>query len=153
MQLLRLYHGADWPSSRADGTRIRYVRCRMHQRAPEVCGNKTCTDMDALENAVLERIRAYAADYFDPEKVTLPEQDDPIQQREQAKRDELKRLKSEADRRRKAMQELYLDKASGLIDAVQFSEMNQTFLEEVKRQRPGSIHWKRNWNNSRKRPV
>ena len=118
---------------RADGTKIRYVRCRMHQRAPEVCGNKTCTEMNALENAVLERIRAYAADYFDPEKVTLPEQDDPIQQREQAKRDELKRLKSEADRRRKAMQELYLDKVSGLIDAVQFSEMNQTFLEEVKK--------------------
>ena len=88
--------------------------------------------MNALENAVLERIRAYAADYFDPEKVTLPEQDDPIRQREQARRDELKRLKSEAARRRKAMQELYLDKVSGLIDAVQFSEMNQTFLEEVK---------------------
>lgn len=118
---------------RADGTKMRYVRCRMHQRAPEVCGNKTCTEMDALENAVLERIRAYAADYFDPEKVTLPEQDDPIQQREQVRRDELKRLKSEADRRRKAMQELYLDKVSGLIDAVQFSEMNQTFLEEVKK--------------------
>lgn len=109
--------------------------------------------MNALENAVLERIRAYAADYFDPEKVPLPEQDDPIRRREQARRDELKRLKSEAARRRKAMQELYLDKVSGLIDAVQFSEMNQTFLEEVKRQRPGSIHWKRNWHNSRKRPV
>ena len=118
---------------RADGTQRRYVRCRMHQRAPEVCGNKTCTEMDALENAVLERIRAYVADYFDPEKVTLPEQDDPIRQREQVRRDELKRLKSEAARRRKAMQELYLDKVSGLIDAVQFSEMNQTFLEEVKK--------------------
>ena len=117
---------------KADGTQRRYVRCRMHQRAPEVCGNKTCTDMNALENAVLERIRAYVADYFDPEKVTLPEQDDPIQQREYAKRDELKRLKSEVDRRRKAMQELYLDKVSGLIDTVQFSEMNQTFLEDVK---------------------
>ena len=31
------------------------------------------------------------------------------------------------------MQELYLDKVSGLIDAIQFSEMNQTFLEEVKK--------------------
>ena len=118
---------------RADGTQRRYVRCRMHQRAPEVCGNRTCTDMDALENAVLERIRVYAADYFDPEKVALPEQDDPIRQREQARRDEQKRLKSEAARRRRAMQELYLDKASGLISAVQFSEMNQTFLEEVKK--------------------
>ena len=117
---------------RADGTRVRYVRCRMHQRAPEVCGNKTCTNLNDLQELVLERIRVYVADYFDPEKVTLPEQDDPIQQREHAKRDELKRLKSEVDRRRKAMQELYLDKVSGLIDTVQFSEMNQTFLEDVK---------------------
>ena len=117
----------------ADGTRTRYVRCRMHQRAPEQCSNKTCTNLNDLQELVLERIRVYVADYFDPEKATLPEQDDPIQQREHAKRDELKRLKSEAARRRKAMQELYLDKASGLIDAVQFSEMNQTFLEEVKK--------------------
>ena len=53
-------------------------------------------------------------------KSSPSEQDDPIRQREQARRDELKRLKSEAARRRKAMQELYLDKVSGLIDAVQF---------------------------------
>ena len=53
-------------------------------------------------------------------------------QREQAKRDELKRLKNEVDRRRKAMQELYLDKVSGLIDTVQFAAMNEAFLQEVK---------------------
>ena len=35
---------------RADGTRIRYVRCRMHQRAPEQCGNKTCTNLTDLQN-------------------------------------------------------------------------------------------------------
>ena len=55
-----------------------------------------------------------------------------MRQREQAKRSELKRLQCEADRRRKAMQQLYLDKASGLIDAVQFSEMNRAFGEEIK---------------------
>ncbi len=117
---------------RADGTRVHYVRCRMHQRAPERCGNKTCTNLDDLQELVLRRIREYVEDYFDPEKVELPEQGDPVWQREQAERSELKRLKSEVERRRKAMQELYLDKVSGLIDAVQFSEMNQTFLEEVK---------------------
>ena len=116
---------------RADGTQRRYVRCRMHQRAPEVCANKTCTDLNALENAVLERIRAYAAAYFAPEKVVLPESNASARQ-EQTRRDALKRLKSEADRRRRAMQELYLDKASGLIAPVQFAELNQTFLEEVK---------------------
>lgn len=34
---------------RADGFQRRYVRCRMHQRAPERCSNKTCTDLNALE--------------------------------------------------------------------------------------------------------
>ena len=117
---------------KADGTRVNYVRCRMHQRAPKRCRNKTCTNLDDLQELVLKRIREYAAEYFDPEKVELPRRDDPVRQRAQAQRSELKRLKGEADRRRKAMQQLYLDKASGLIDAVQFSEMNQTFLEDVK---------------------
>ena len=55
-----------------------------------------------------------------------------MQQREQAQRSELKRLKGEVERRRKAMQELYLDKVSGLIDAVQFAVMNRAFGEEIK---------------------
>ncbi len=117
---------------KADGTRVHYVRCRMHQRAPKRCGNKTCTNLDDLQELVLWRIREYAAEYFDPEKVELPRRNDPVRQREQAQRSELKRLKGEADRRRKAMQQLYLDKASGLIDNVQFSEMNRAFGEEIK---------------------
>ena len=117
---------------KADGTRVHYVRCRMHQRAPKRCGNKTCTNLDDLQELVLWRIREYAAKYFDPEKVELPRRDDPVRQRAQAQRSELKRLKGEADLRRKAMQQLYLDKASGLIDAVQFSEMNRAFGEEIK---------------------
>lgn len=116
---------------RADGTKKRYVRCRMHQRAPEVCSNKTCTDLAGLQELILQRIRAYVTDYFDPKKVELPEQDEPIRQREQAKYEELRRLKGEVDRRRKAMQELYLDKVSGLIEPVQFAEMNRSFLQEV----------------------
>ena len=117
---------------KADGTRVRYVRCRMHQRAPERCRNKTCTNLDDLQELVLRRIREYAAEYFDPEKVELPRRDDPVQQREQAQRSELKRLKGEVERRRKAVQQLYLDKVSGLIDAVQFAEMNRAFGEEIK---------------------
>lgn len=117
---------------RADGVQRRYVRCRMHQRAPERCSNKTCTDLNALENIVRERIREYAEVYVDPEKVELPQRDDPVRQRAQAKRSELKRLQCEADRRRRALQQLYLDKVSGLIDAAQFSEMNRAFGEEIK---------------------
>lgn len=117
---------------KADGTCVRYVRCRMHQRAPKRCGNKTCTNLDELQELVLRRIREYAAEYFDPEKVELPRREDPMRQRAQAQRSELKRLKGEVERRRKAMRQLYLDKVSGLIDAVQFSELNRAFGEEIK---------------------
>lgn len=41
----------------------------MHQRAPEQCSNKTCTNLNDLQELVLERIRVYVADYFDPEKL------------------------------------------------------------------------------------
>ena len=116
---------------RADGTKIRYIRCRMHQRAPEQCGNKTCTNLTDLQNVVLQRIRVYVSDWFDPEKVKLPEQDDPVRQRNQAMREELRKLRGDVERRRKAMQELYLDKVSGLIGSAQFFEMNKSFLDEV----------------------
>ena len=116
---------------RADGTKIRYIRCRMHQRAPEQCGNKTCTNLTDLQNVVLQRICAYVSDWFDPEKVKPPEQDDPVRQRNQAMREELRKLRGDVERRRKAMQELYLDKVSGLIDSAQFFEMNKSFLDEV----------------------
>ena len=116
---------------RGDGTQKRYVRCRMHQRAPERCGNKTCTDLAALQDLVLGCIRTYAADWFVPEKVKLPEPEDPARQRNQAMKDELWRLQGNVDRRRKAMQELYLDKVSGLIDTAQFAEMNKSFLDEI----------------------
>ena len=45
--------------------------------------------------------------------------------------EELRKLRGDVERRRKAMQELYLDKVSGLIDSAQFFEMNKSFLDEV----------------------
>lgn len=114
-----------------DGVRVRYVRCRIHQRAPERCCNKTCTDMSVLEDMVLERIRAYEADWFDPEKMELPEPENCFCQREETRSSELRRLKLEMGKRQRAMRELYLDKASGLIDAAQFTVMQEAFLQEV----------------------
>lgn len=109
-----------------------YVRCRMHQRAPTRCSNQTCTNLNHLDDMVLQRIRSYVQAYFDPQKMELPRQDNPARKREQAMHEELRRLKNEIVRRKKAMQELYLDKASGLIDAALFSQMNQSFRQEVK---------------------
>ncbi len=116
---------------RADGTRARYVRCRLHQRAPERCSNRTCTNLDTLQELVLQRIRAYAANWLDPDAIPLPDPEAPAHRREQAVREELRRLAGETARRRAALQELYLDKASGRIGAEQFWQMNQAFQQEI----------------------
>lgn len=71
----------------------RYVRCRMHQRVPTRCKNKTCTDLNRLNDMVLQRIHSYVQAYFDPQKMELPRQDNPARKREQAMHEELRRLK------------------------------------------------------------
>lgn len=117
---------------RADGTRRRYLRCRTHQRSPERCANQCCTSLDGLQELVLERIRAYAARWFDPRQVELPETDTPARRRVQAMQEERRRLQTDVERRRRAMQELYLDKSAGVIDAGTFAQMNAAFLQEAR---------------------
>lgn len=119
--------------SSAAGTKRRYLRCRLHQRAPDRCGNKTCTNLDDLEEAILQRIRRYRAAWFEPEKMEFPPETDtdPIR----AKQEELRRLKQEIRRRQTALEELYLDKASGLVAPELFGEMQQRFLQEAQRAR------------------
>ena len=80
---------------------------------------------------MLERIREYAASWFDPQQVELPETDTPARRRVQALKEERRRLQTDVDRRRKAIQELYLDKVSGLIDTETFAQMNAAFLQQV----------------------
>ena len=118
-------------SVRADGTRRRYLRCRTHQRAPERCSNQTCTSLDALQDLILGRVRDYAASWFYPQQIELPETDTPARRRVQALKEERRRLQTDVDRRRKAIQELYLDKVSGLIDTETFAQMNAAFLQQV----------------------
>ncbi len=90
--------------------------------------------MSALEGMVLERIRTYAADWSAPGKMELPEPEDPAIQRQQAKDSELRRLKQDVEKRNRAVRELYLDKASGLIDATQFAAMQEAFLQEIRQE-------------------
>ena len=80
---------------------------------------------------MLERIREYAASWFDPQQIELPETDTPARRRVQALKEERRRLQTDVDRRRKAIQELYLDKVSGLIDTETFAQMNAAFLQQV----------------------
>ena len=60
-----------------------------------------------------------------PKRILLPGR------RVQALKEERRRLQTDVDRRRKAIQELYLDKVSGLIDTETFAQMNAAFLQQV----------------------
>lgn len=117
-------------TTKADSRRKKYVRCRMHQRAPERCTNKTCTDLAFLQEAVRQRIQNYSENYFEPDQMVFPERNHSIAKREQELKKELHRLKCEIEKRQKAIQELYLDKTAGIIGKAQFIELNQVFLEE-----------------------
>ena len=87
--------------------------------------------MEQLQELVLERVRHHIAGYLEPGKPGQELASFPRKNRNRAKRTELERLQGEIVRRRKAMQELYLDKSSGIISSAQFMELNQTFLHDV----------------------
>ena len=87
--------------------------------------------MEQLQELVLERVRHHIAGYLEPEKPGQERISLQMKERWRAKRAELERLQGEILRRRKAMQELYLDKSSGIISSAQFMELNQTFLHDV----------------------
>ena len=87
--------------------------------------------MEQLEGIVLERIRHHISGYLALEKPDKDLMDLRTENKQRAKQSELERLRNEIQRRRKAMQELYLDKSSGIVESAQFVELNQTFLDDI----------------------
>lgn len=87
--------------------------------------------MEELQQIVLERIRHHAAVWLNPDALDRSALKAQEEQRNRAQHKELARLQNEIRRRRKAMQELYLDKSSGLISTEQFAQMNEAFLNAV----------------------
>ena len=87
--------------------------------------------MEQLQELVIERVLHNIAGYLEPGQTGQDLASFPRKNRNRAKRTELERLQGEIVRLRKAMQELYLDKSSGIISSAQFMELNQTFLHDV----------------------
>ena len=69
--------------------------------------------------------------------------------RVQALKEERRRLQTDVDRRRKAIQELYLDKVSGLIDTETFAQMNAAFLQQVQEAEARIAVLEADWASSR----
>ena len=117
--------------SKESGRARKYFRCRMSQRDRTRCAGQDYIPMEELQALVLERIRNHVAGYLNPAAVNTASFMAEAQQRRKVRLDELDRLQSEIKRRRKAMQDLYLDKSSGLVSTAQFTQINGAFLEEV----------------------
>ncbi|MFR1478200.1 MAG: recombinase family protein [Hydrogeniiclostridium mannosilyticum] len=109
------------------GKSLKYFRCRMSQRDKKRCPGQEYMPMEQLQAIVLERIRHHISGYLALEKPDKDLMDLRTENKQRAKQSELERLRNEIQRRRKAMQELYLDKSSGIVESAQFVELNQTF--------------------------
>lgn len=118
-------------SIRPNGKRTSYLRCRLYANSGK---EKRCTRhsirLDALIDLVSERIRHYVQTYFDPNALDVHPQRDT---RQEALAQEKAHLSAQLEKRSAALKSLYLDRISGVITEGQFTELNQSFLEETGR--------------------
>lgn len=112
-----------------DGTRARYFRCRNALQDKTLCPGQAYLPAAALEQAVLERIREHLGPFLHPEDPALC----PPQPEEKARRAEEARLQTELSRRCTALESLYLDKCSGLLDEGQFRQLGGQLRQGKKR--------------------
>ena len=110
---------------------VRYFRCRMSQRDRRRCTGQPYMPAAQLEELVLERLRSYVRAYFDPASLDHILLCAEAEKKRQTRQEELRRLRSELERRRRAIQQLYLDKTEGLVPPEQFSQLNEAFLQQA----------------------
>ena len=108
-----------------------YLRCKLYADSGKA---KLCTRhsirLDKLEALISDRIRYYVQTCYklDPQDLQ-PKRDT----RREALEQERKTLAAQLEKRSQALKTLYLDKVSGLLTDGQFTELNQSFLEEKSR--------------------
>lgn len=112
-----------------DGTRTRYFRCRTALRDKVLCPGQPYLPVSTLENVVLERIRAHLRPCLHPEAPSLY----PPDTREKAAEKEKQRLCTELERRRAALETLYLDRCGGVVAEEEFRTLHRRFRSEITR--------------------
>ncbi len=115
-------------SYRQGRPRTSYLRCKLYADSGKA---KLCTRhsirLDKLEELVSDHIRYYVQTYYKLEPLDLrPKRDT----RREVLDQERKSLTAQLEKRSQALKQLYLDKVSGLLTDGQFTDLNQSFLEE-----------------------
>ena len=109
-----------------------YLRCKRYSTNQTLCSHHMIR-LDLLEAKVAALIHGYIRLYYEPNRTELSLKDDPAEKRMVSLRKELKNLQQEAERRSRAIHDLYLDKSSGVIDTEQFMNLNRDYLSEKER--------------------
>lgn len=116
---------------RGRGPGLSYLRCGLYASAGQI---KRCTRhsirLDRLISLVSEQIRRYVWSEFALEGVELPPHGGTCKALMEQERGT---LRTQLEKRNRALKSLYLDRASGLISEEQFAELNQGFLAEKDR--------------------
>lgn len=109
----------------------RYFRCRISQKDIAHCPGQPYLPESELEELLLVSIRGHITPYLTLDQLKQQAVDDPVEKWKSQLHRELEQIKAEIRRRRKAMQDLYLDKSGGCISEAQFSELSREFLGQV----------------------
>ena len=111
--------------------RVSYLRCKLYADSGT---EKHCTRhsirLDRLIELVSERIRRYVQKFCRVDDMQISA---PGNTRGEVLEQEKKALAARLEKRSRALGELYLDKASGILSEEQFVELNRDFLAEKDR--------------------
>ena len=111
--------------------RLSYLRCKLHAAKESLCSNHTIR-LDALEAEVIARIKSHIANYYDAGNVERLLEQEKQSDYQSTLRTELKKVEADIAKRDKAVQQLYLDKVSGVFDEDIFLSMSRAFIAERK---------------------
>lgn len=110
-----------------DGTRLRYFRCRTALRDKNLCPGQPYLPAAELEKTILERLRVHLGPFLHPEALCLYPPDEETQAHDR----EIQRLHAELNRRRAALETLYLDRCGGVVEEEEFRALHQRFRQQA----------------------
>ena len=110
-----------------DGTRTRYFRCAAALRDKTLCPGQPYLPAAALEEAVLACIREQLGPYLHPGDPSLYAPDNS----ETAREGEKRRLHAELERRRTALETLYLDRCGGAMAEEEYQVLHSRFCRQI----------------------
>lgn len=109
-----------------------YLRCKLYATDKSCCSNHSIR-LDRLEKEVSDRLKKYIQLYYTPCWGNLLSNTDGEEKHIASLQKQIACLQADVLRHEKALQDLYLDKSAGVIEAEQFAQLNRAYLKDSQR--------------------